>query len=312
MKPQEIDRRALPAAAAISTWHAPDGWNYRRMDWPQPQGTAARGSLLFAGGRGDFIEKYIEAHAHWHARGWHVTAFDWRSQGGSRGDIVGGHLDSLDPLVDDLEALVGSWGAGTDGPHAAVGHSMGGHILLRTLAERRPRLDAAVLVAPMLTINTAPLPGWAASRIAGLFSGTGWGRAPAMRQPAVPPGPGSLRQAYLTGCPDRYADELWWLEREPSYRLGGPSWGWLDAAFRSCARLTSEALASVDVPMLLLGTGTDRLVSAAAIRRAAAAIPGAELLMFDRAGHELLREADPVRLAALARIDEFLDRHAAR
>jgi lysophospholipase len=32
--------------------------------------------------------------------------------------------------------------------------------------------------------------------------------------------------------------------------------------------------------------------------------------MFPDAGHELLREADPVRLAALARIDSFLDAHA--
>ena len=310
MEPQQFDRRALPAAAAVSTWRAPDGWDIRRMDWPQPEGAPARGSLLFAGGRGDFIEKYLEAQAHWHGRGWHVTAFDWRSQGGSRGDIVGGHLDSFDPLVADLAALIESWSAAAPGPHAAIAHSMGGHLLLRTIAEHRPAIDAAVLVAPMLTINAAPLPSWAAWSLAGLFTALGWGRVPALRQPSVPHPQGSLRQHYLTGCPERYADELWWLEREPGYRLGGPSWGWIDAAFRSCARLTPQVLATVATPILLLGTETDRLVSPSAIRRAAEALPRAELKMFAAAGHELLREADPVRLEALAAIDAFLDRNA--
>jgi lysophospholipase len=34
--------------------------------------------------------------------------------------------------------------------------------------------------------------------------------------------------------------------------------------------------------------------------------------MFPDAAHELLRESNPVRLEALARIDGFLDEHAAQ
>src|SRR4051794_20716229 len=143
---ESFDRRAIPGGASFSTWAAPDGWPYRLLDWPQGAGKDSaggkvRGSLLFAGGRGDFIEKYLEADAHWHARFWDVTAFDWRGQGGSRGAIVGGHLDSFDPLVDDLAALIAAWRARTPAPHVAIGHSMGGHLLLRTLAERKPALD---------------------------------------------------------------------------------------------------------------------------------------------------------------------------
>jgi lysophospholipase len=303
-----IDRRATPPGAAYSQWQAPDGWAYRVMDWPQPGGAPARGSLIFAGGRGDFIEKYFEAHHHWHARGWNVTAFDWRSQGGSRGDIVGGHLDSLDPLVDDLDALTAEWRARTKGPHVAVGHSMGGHVLLRTLAERRPAVDAAILVAPMLMINSAPLPRWGGPWLAAAMRALGQGRLPVWR-PSTPPAPaGSLRQAYLTSCPERYQDELWWWEREPGYSLGAPSWGWMEAAYRSCAALTPEKLASV-TPLLLLGTERDRLVSPQAILRAATALPKAEIHMFSDAGHEILREADPVRLAALDLVDAFLERH---
>jgi lysophospholipase len=301
-----IDRRAIPGDARLSRWRAPDGWAYRRMDWSRPG--ADRGSLLFAGGRGDFIEKYLEPQHHWRELGWRVTSFDWRSQGDSRGDIVGGHLDDFDVLVDDLAALVEDWRSETPGPHVVVAHSMGGHVLARLLAERRPAIAAAVLIAPMLMVNSAPLPPWAAWWTAAMANIAGLGRAPLWR-PVSPP-PGSPRQHHLTSCPDRYQDELWWWDAEPGYKLGAPSWGWLLAAYRSCAALTAERLAGIDLPVLFVATERDRLVSPAAIRRAAGAIADAELLMFPDAGHEILREADPVRLEALARIDAFFDRHA--
>jgi lysophospholipase len=295
----------------MDRWLAPDGWQYRLLNWPQPKGAASRGSMLFAGGRGDFIEKYLEAQAHWHSGGWNLAAFDWRSQGGSRGGIEGGHLDSLDPLVDDLAALIEQWVAANPAPHVVISHSMGGHVLLRTLAERKPALAAAVLVAPMVMINTAPLPGFAAAATAQSMTAMGFGRVAAWSDDAPAPA-GSSRQAFLTGCRERYEDELWWWEREPGFNLGVPTWGWLQAAYRSCARLTDAALAGIGVPILFVATEKDRLVSAPEIRRAATAIPGAELLMFEHAAHEILRETDPVRHEAFARIDRFLEEQAAQ
>lgn len=303
-------RRTHPPDALFSGWTAPDGWRHRRMDWRQPEGAPVRGTLLFAGGRGDFVEKYLEAYRHWHGRGWNVTAFDWRGQGSSRGDIVGGHLSDFGVLVEDLAALLADLRAGP-GPHVAIAHSMGGHMLLRCLIERKPALDAAVLVAPMILINGGPLPAWIASRVAGVASRVGWARRPVWKAPAAPSPPGSARQAFLTSCPDRYADELWWRSREPGFDLGAPSWGWVRAAYRSAAQwFTPERLSSVETPLLVLGTDRDRLVSPAAIRRVARLVPNAELNMYPAAGHEILREADPVRLDALARIDSFLDENA--
>jgi len=307
---KSFDRRAIPGGAMLGSWAAPDGWPYRLLDWPQPARSKARGSLLFAGGRGDFIEKYLEAQAHWHDRGWNVTAFDWRGQGGSRGTTKGGHVDSFDLMIDDLAALIADWHARTPAPHVAIGHSMGGHLLLRTLAERKPALDAAVLVAPMVRINSGPLPYWAAHWTANAMNVLGLAGHPAWETSRSASPAGSLRQSILTGCRDRYEDELWWWEKEPGYNLGAPSWGWLRAAYASSDRLTPERLGGIDLPVLLLGTARDRLVSPEAIREAAAAIPKAELVMIDEAAHEILREEDPVRLRAFAAIDAFLDAHA--
>lgn len=305
-----FDRRAIPAGARFSTWPAPDGWPYRLLHWPREEGKAARGSLLFANGRGDFVEKYVEADAWWHEKGWDVTAFDWRGQGGSQGDIRGGHLDSFDPLIADLDALIADWRARTPGPHVVVGHSMGGHLLLRALVDRKPPVDAAVLVAPMIRINSGALPHWMAAATAATMCALGFGRVPAWHVPKTPAAPGSFRQSILTGSRERFEDELWWWTQHPEFNLYAPTWGWLHAAYLSCAQLGPERLRKVETPILLIGTDRDRLVSAPAIREAAAALPDAELLMFANAAHEILREADAVRIRAFERIDAFFDAHA--
>ncbi|HZG47581.1 MAG TPA: alpha/beta hydrolase [Allosphingosinicella sp.] len=310
MTPAPFDRRAHPQGMRLWDWRAPDGWLHRRMDW-LAEGGEARGSLLFAGGRGDFVEKYLEALAHWRRRGWSVSSFDWRGQGKSKGTIVGGHLDSFDILLEDLAALVEDWRAGGPGPHVIVGHSMGGHMLLRLLIERPPPIAAAVLTAPMIEVNSGPIPPRAARLIAAAASRIGfaqralWG-APLARAPA-----GSKRQQVLTNCLERYEDELSWWEREGEFAPSPPTFGWLHASYRSGRLFTRRRLARVDLPILLVGVEQDRLVSADAIRRVAAALPRAELAMFDDCAHEILRERDGPRLAAFARINGFLERHAA-
>lgn len=301
-------RRTRPPDAVFAEWRARDGWPLRRMDWVQLAGRPVRGSLIFAGGRGDFIEKYLEIYRWWHAAGWNVTAFDWRGQGRSRGDIVGGNLTDFTILVDDLDALIADWRATTPGPHVAVGHSMGGHLLLRTLVDKHPDLDAAVLVAPMLLANSKPIPTALAPWVAGLMNLTGFRDRPLARAPTH----GPRRQRALTGAsPERYEDETWWWQQEPGFSLGTPSWGWLRAAYRSAATtFTPARLGTVDMPVLILASAIDRLVSIEAIVRAAGLLPRAELKVYPDAAHEILREGDPIRLDALARIDAFLAGHA--
>jgi lysophospholipase len=308
MEFQVIDRREHPAGAVFSSWRAPDGWHLRRMDWPPPKGVSMRGSLLFLGGRGDFCEKYLEPMGHWNSRGWNVSCFDWRGQGGSRGDVVGGNVESFEPLIDDLEAFLSNWRVSSPAPHVAVAHSMGGHLLLRLLAERQPDLDAGVLVAPMIAVNAAPLPQWLAHIFVRLACRLGMSGGRVWRQPEGQPQADLRRRRYLTSCPERYGDELWWRAREPGFTLGPPSWGWLKAAYESGASFTAARLGQVETPLLILAARNDRLVSAPAILKASEALPNARLHIYSDAAHEILRESDLVRIDALTRIDSFLER----
>ncbi|HYD14357.1 MAG TPA: alpha/beta hydrolase [Allosphingosinicella sp.] len=299
--------RIHPAAAVFSNWAAPDGMTLRRMDWPAAARRKPRGSLLFVNGRGDFIEKYLETYARFAAAGWRVTSFDWRGQGGSQGPGAEKALAGFDILVDDLDALIADWRTAGPGPYVVLGHSMGGHLVLRTIIDRRPALDAAILTAPMLEVNSAPIPIRIAPDIADTMYCLGFGRTPMWKTPPAMIVPGGRRNRNLTGSRERYEDELHWWGVEPGFNLGPPSFGWMRAAFRSrAATFTPEKLGKVDLPILIIGAEKDRLVSAAAIREAAALLPHVELEMMPDAAHEILRDADPVRDRALARIDAFL------
>jgi lysophospholipase len=63
----------------------------------------------------------------------------------------------------------------------------------------------------------------------------------------------------------------------------------------------------------MLVAEADQLVDARAALRVAATLPNVEVVRFGtESAHEILREADPVRLRALAAIDGFLDAEAPR
>ncbi len=306
-------RRAYPDGSAMTMTAMRDGWALRVFDWPAAG--AARGTILFAGGRGDFIEKYLESFTHWHAQGWSVTAFDWRGQGKSgrlTADPNVGHIDDFGVWIDDLAEFYTRWETTTPGPHVMIAHSMGGHLLIRALIEKRIAPDAAVFIAPMFGIETPPVPlGVARFLFAGLCK-IGLAKRPAWKGNERPAAPWASRQRFLTHDAERYADEIWWLDNHPALKLGPPSFGWLAAAIASTRATEAPGLLeAVVVPLLILGTDGDRLVSPPAIRRFAARLPSGQCHIYDASvAHEILRECDDVRDDALGRIETFLDQAA--
>ena len=275
----------------------------------------ARGSILFLPGRGDFYEKYLETLEQWHRAGWRVTAADSRGQAGSGRlgkDAVTGHIADFAIWVDDLADLWASWIAETPGPHVLAGHSMGGHLVLRALVDRRVTPDAAVLSAPMTGMNGPALPLLVLHMVARLMCAVGDPLRQAWKWSEKPGELPADRAQLLTHDPDRYADEVWWRNHRPQLVMGPASWRWVERAYASWRRIEQPgALEAVAVPVLFLSTSADKLVSHPANLRAASRLPGGELVAFGpEARHEILREVDAVRDKAMAAIGDFLDRMA--
>lgn len=308
-----VDRRAIPVEARESSWEAPDGYALRRIDWPAD--LKARGSILFLPGRGDFYEKYIETLEQWKRAGWRVTAADWRGQAGSGrlgDDAVTGHIGDFSQWVDDLAALWRDWKASTPAPHILAAHSMGGHVVMRALVDHVVDPDAVVLSAPMLGMSGPPLPLPVLQGVAKLMCMVGKPTRPAWKWSEKPGEVPARRRDLLSHDGERYADELWWREKRPQLVMGPGSWGWVERAYASARVLERKgALEAVQIPVLVISTSNDKLVSHPAAVRAAERLPKGELVAFGKESrHEILREVDAVRDKAMTAIAEFLDRVA--
>lgn len=304
-------RRRLPDDAVIGAHVADDGYSLRAMRW---RGGAAIGSILFLGGRGDFFEKYLESFAHWRRGGWAVDAFDWRGHGGSprlTSDPLIGHSGNFARMVDDLADYAAAWRQETPGPHIVMGHSMGGHLLLRALVERRIAPDAAVLLSPMIRIRT-PFGAWLSERLATAQVRRGKAHLGPWAESATEANRiDSARM--MTSDVAHSIDEQLWIAENPQFRLGPPSWGWLAEAFASSRRLRADpVLKTLETPLLLMVADGDRLTHSPSALRHVGRLANAETRRFGRGvAHELLRERDAVRSAALAAIDAFIGRFAA-
>lgn len=244
-----------------------------------------------------------------------MTAADWRGQAGSGRlgkDAVTGHIADFGIWIDDLAVFWENWVAETPGPHVLVGHSMGGHVVLRALVDQRVRPDAVALSAPMAGMNGPPLPLAVLHSVAKLMCTIGDPFRQAWKWSEKPGEMPAARANLLTHDAARYADEQWWRDHRPALVMGPASWRWVERAFASWRRLEERgAMEAVPVPVLFLSTTSDKLVSHAANVNAARRLPKGEMVAFgDEAHHEILREVDAVRGPAMAAVSEFLDRVA--
>ncbi|MCE9520930.1 MAG: hypothetical protein K8S25_00695, partial [Alphaproteobacteria bacterium] len=110
----------------------------------------------------------------------------------------------------------------------------------------------------------------------------------------------------VTSDKNRFERCMACLAAEPKLALGAPTFGWLEAAFRSMELVASEEFAhGIETPVLLVGAALDQLVH-----------PGADLLLIKRikrgmyvmlqSEHEIMMERDEIRRAFWACFDPFV------
>jgi lysophospholipase len=302
-----VRRRVLPTRGTSAYVPMRDGWPVRSLRWQRRED--GPGQVLIVTGRADFAEKYCETLHDLTEAGWGVAIFDWRGQGLSR--RLGktpqhGASPGFGVWLDDLREML-EWAA-SDGPVHVMAHSMGGHLLLRHLAAGGAHVARAVVLGPMVGLAGAPLGPYptrvltSIQMLRGVGSDYVLGGGPWRAGVA-----GDRRQTMLTSDPERYGDENWWIGQYPSLALGSVTWGWLDDAFASIAALQARGMAeAITTPLLALVPGKDALVDSAATRRFTRRVPGGACVDYPGAGHELLREAEPLRSQVLARAMQFL------
>ena len=109
-----------------------DGLSLQLHEAPPPAGPA-RGTVLIVHGLGEHAGRYAHVAAHLAAAGWAVLAYDQRGHGRSGGPRGG--VAAADSLLIDLAQLIDHARRNQPGPLVLLGHSMGGLVVGRFVAE---------------------------------------------------------------------------------------------------------------------------------------------------------------------------------
>jgi len=97
------------------------------------------------------------------------------------------------------------------------------------------------------------------------------------------------------------------LKEAPELGLGSPTVGWLHTALDSMTLVNgSEFPATVQVPILMIGAGSDRIVSTPAIEGLALKLKVGSYITIPNARHEILQERDELRLQFWSAFDAFI------
>jgi lysophospholipase len=111
----------------------------------------------------------------------------------------------------------------------------------------------------------------------------------------------------VTSDAQRFMRTQNFLRQHPDLRLAGPTWGWLEAAYRSMDRVMSPEYAESTVtPVLIFGAGRDRIVDTPATRQFAARLPHGAYREIADAEHEIMMENNSVRARFWDAFDEFV------
>lgn len=297
-----------PPGGSVTTIRTADGIAVRVARWHPPG--RSLGTLAICVGRAEFIEKYFEVVGELLARQLAVVAFDWRGQGLSGRELDNsrkGHIDDFLLYERDLEALATQvLEPFCPKPWFALGHSMGGAVLLAQAHRGRSPFERLVLTSPMIDIADLRHPR-ATRLLAEALDIIGLGAAFVPGGGATATMTRGFQNNVLTSDEKRYQRTGNVIAATPSVGLGDPTIGWLNAAFRCMRQFENPEFALRTLtPTLVIAAGDDHVVRLGAVERFATRLKAGRLIVIPHAQHEILMERDVFRAQFWAAFDAFV------
>lgn len=302
----QVPGNTEPFGAAVHWLEGRGGVKVRIMTAPATK-SPARGSVIIAPGRTEFIEKYFEVTCELQERGFAVFCIDWRGQGLSGREVdnsLKGHFATFEDPVNDLSTALNLYGKQLPRPHIGLAHSMGGAILLRALQTRRITLDAAAFTAPMWGI--ANLSDLAKQYVRFMVSiGAGGQFAPSVEKKWKRE---NFKRNPVTHDQARHARCQGLIAEQPRLALAGPTVGWVAAAAEATEALQKSGLAHVRIPILVATAEEEALVDNASHDVVANQLEDVTHITIPGAKHEILMETDDLRAKFWTAFDQLAER----
>jgi lysophospholipase len=296
-----------PEGAVCTSINTQDGVKLRAMTALVRR---ARGTVVILGGRADYLERYFETARDLMSRGFSVAALDFRGQGGSQrltSNALRGFVRSFADHDEDLRCFMADAVLPEcQPPYFLLAHSTGGNIALRA-ALKQVWFKKCVLTSPLVNV---PYGAWPVPVVRLLCAGAsltrfGWAYLPGRRK--LPFARGDFEGNPLTSDAKRWSRDMSVIEAAPFLSVGGPTYGWLNAAmssFRMLRRLGEGT--TLRSPTLAVLAGLDVVVDNQATRDLARRLSNFSTVTIPEAKHEILQERDHVRAQFWAVFDTFV------
>ena len=296
----------MPPDPIVSVARTRDGLSLRVARWSVRD---PRGTVMVAIGRSEFIEAYFEVVRDLLARRFEVIVFDWRGQGRSDRELVAGrrgHVSSFKGYGRDLLAIETQiLRVFAPRPWFALGHSMGGALLLEQARAGTSPFERLVLAAPMIGIPLRHRTGQAA--VIRAMNAVGLGTLPVPGGSESSPLLRDFGGNVLTSDRRQYARLAAAVAQLPNLTVGSPTVRWLKNALDLTARFDDPRYpVATLLPVLIVAAGADRIVDTAATERFGIRLKAGRCITLPYARHQLIMERPDIVAQFWAAFDAFI------
>ena len=278
-------------------------------------------SIVISSGRCESYLKYQETLYELYQRGYNVFILDHRGQGLSDRLLPNadkGYVKHFDDYAYDLYTFITTTVLPITKGKAPylLAHSMGGAITIRMLQLYPSVIKRAVLLSPMIGINTGGLPKSVSSKIVIFgkrfnlfFTKNPWYFLGQSNYKVK-----NFHQNKLTHSQKRYQTFIDLYKRHPEIQLGGVTFHWLYQALKIEKKIFLN-LNKIQTPLCILQASDDNIVDnkiqdlfCNTLHQLSPQLCPEKVIEIEGAYHELLFEKDEIRSLAIEQLLQFFER----
>lgn len=268
------------------------------------------GLVLLLHGRAEFMEKYKEIVIFLNNKGYDVISFDWRGQGLSARETDNrqkGYVKDFNDYLLDLKLFFDKIIKPKKTNLFLLSHSMGGHIGLRFLHDYPNLIKKAVFVSPMFDIKTYLFPKFFTQTVTKKACIAGFSEYFVLGGKNYDSARASRKKNILSHDFKYFSIQANEIKKNPDLALGGVTWAWLNAAYKSIDIISKDDYAStINTPVLIVNAQKDKLVKRSSQKKTADCLPIGSFISIKSSYHEIMFEKQYIRDAFWDQFDKFI------
>lgn len=262
-------------------------------------------NLLLLSGRTEDHRKYYEKIYDFHQLNYNIYIMDWIGQGASDHlssvNPTYGHIEDFNVYANDIELLLRHFDLqDSELPLYAIAHSMGANAASIACAKNPKLFDRLVLSSPMLDIHTNPFPEKVAYYLLKLLEFLGFGEHKAPMQKDF--NPNEINK--VTSSEVRRSVYFASRREKEEFIIAPTTTAFARAALEATWEMREHAQ-KLDLPILMLQAGKDRIVKTGGQDFVCRHAPNCLKVRYEDGMHELFQEQDVIRDDVLKQVDKF-------